>query len=112
MSEDDGKITTLPVRFKSPLSSDRTLLLPFEVPQPGKCDHLFTQYIIDPAAAEVECGKCHEKLNPMWVLERLASEDRRIEDSRKRYREESQRLSDRLKTKCQHCGKMTRISRT
>lgn len=107
----DDNITKLPVRFKSPLPNDRTLLQPFEVPKVGRCSHLFAQYIVDPSAAEVECGKCHEKLNPMWVLAQLANSDRRMAEHRERYAAESKRLSERTSTKCQHCKKMTRISR-
>lgn len=111
MPDDDGKIKRLPVRFKSPLPADRTLLAPFEVPKPGKCSHFQVPYIVDPSAAEVECGKCHEKLNPMWVLGQLANTDRRMAAAHEHYQEEQKRLAERRRTMCQHCKKMTRISR-
>ena len=109
MSEDD-KVKQLPVRFKKPLPADRTLMSPIEVPQRG-CSHLFVQYIISESEAEVECGKCHAKLNPMWVLARLANDDRRFHEAHQKYHEEMKRLSERTSTKCRHCGKMTGISR-
>jgi hypothetical protein len=68
-------------------------------------------YLVDEALAEVECGKCGAKLNPMWVLVRLANEDRRLNESQRRYQEEMARLNERERTKCEHCGQMTRISR-
>jgi len=106
----NDNVKRLPVKFKQPVPEDRTLLLPWEVKQSGKCTHLRVGYIIDSASAEVECNQCGEKLNPMWVLSQLATEDRRYADSQKRYREEMERLTNRSRTKCQHCGKLTRIS--
>lgn len=112
MGEDVGNVTKLPVRFKNPLPDERTLMMPHEVPHEVQtCSHLFVQYIVDPALAEVECGQCGAKLNPMWVLNRLAAEDRRYHEGMKRYHEEMRRLSEREKTKCFNCGHMTRISR-
>lgn len=110
MADDDEKVSKLPVRFKKPLPEERTLLMLHEVPKVG-CQHLFVQYIVDQALAEVECGACGAKLNPMWVLVRLACQDRRYEEGQKRYQEEMKRLSERERTKCGHCGKMTHISR-
>ena len=107
---DDDNVTKLPVRFKSPLADERTLMHPWEVHKSGVCSHMFVQYIVDPSLAEVECGRCGAKLNPMWVLSHLAVQDRRFQDAAERYREETKRISERQRTKCQHCGKMTRIS--
>jgi hypothetical protein len=107
---DDDNVKKLPVRFKTPLPEERTVVMLHEVPKAMTCCHLFVQYIVDESAAEVECGKCGAKLNPMWVLVRLACEDRRYEDSQKRHQEEMKRLAERSRTKCDHCGKMTRIS--
>lgn len=108
----DEKIKRLPVRFKSPLPNDRALLSVHEAPHGEECSHLLAKYIIDPKAAEVECGRCHEKLNPMWVLGQLAGDDRRMAESYQRYTDEMKRLEERSRTTCQHCGKMTPISRS
>lgn len=108
---DDDNIKKLPVKFKNPLPEDRTVLQPWEVMKGGGCGHVYVQYIVDEKLAEVECGKCGAKLNPMWVLTRLANEDRRYEEGQKRYQEEMKRLSERSRTKCHNCGKMTEISR-
>lgn len=110
MTDEDEKVKRLPVRFKPPVPEDRTLVRPFEVAKGGGCSHLFCGYVVDEALAEVECGRCGAKLNPMWVLTRLANEDRRMAELRERYQDEQRRLSERSRTKCQHCGKMTRIS--
>jgi hypothetical protein len=111
VSEDDDTVRRLPVRFKSPVPEERTLVVPYEIGRPPKCGHFMTSFIVDPAAAEVECARCGEKLNPMWVLAKLATEDRRMAESQARYQEEQKRLAERTRTKCDHCGKMTRISR-
>lgn len=108
---DDDNVKKLPVRFKNPLPEDRTLLHPWEVQKGGGCCHFMAPYIVDEKLAEVECGRCGAKLNPMWVLSQLAIHDRRYEEGQKRYQEEMKRLSERERTKCESCGKMTRISR-
>jgi hypothetical protein len=108
--EDDGNVTKLPVRFKNPVPEERTVVLPHEVQRSGKCLHFMKGYIVDEALAEVECGGCGAKLNPMWVLVRLALEDRRMQEAANRYQEEMKRLDERSKTKCRSCGKMTPVS--
>jgi hypothetical protein len=106
---DDGKVTPLPVRFKGPLPDERTLLAPYEVGK-TKCSHFPVRAIVDASLAEVTCGDCGEKLNPMWVLAQLANRDRNFAEAHARYHEQMKRLSERTSTKCRHCGKMTRIS--
>jgi hypothetical protein len=108
---DDDTIARLPVRFRERLPDERTLMQLHEVSGPPKCQHLFAQYLVDPAAAEVECGRCGEKLNPMWVLDQLAKNDRRMAESQAAAKAMRERLEERSRTKCQHCGGMTRISR-
>lgn len=105
----DDKITQFPIKHKKPTPEDRTLLSPHEVGKFGKCQH--PSFVVDEALAEVECAVCKEKLNPVWVLARLASKDRRMHEASIRYREEMARLAERERTKCQHCGQITRISR-
>ncbi len=101
-------VTKLPVWFKAePGSGDRTL----EVVYTSGCTHLFTTYKVAESEAEVTCGKCGAKLNPIWVLVRLAHEDRRYLEAQQRYQEEMKRIEERERTKCEHCAKMTRISR-
>ena len=108
MDDVDDNITKLPVRFK-PRDEERTLLRPWEVGKHGGCLH--PRFVVDDKLLEVECGVCKEKLSPMWVLVHLATKDMQMKESRKRYVEEMKRLEERSKTKCEHCEKMTRISR-
>lgn len=107
MSEDN--VTRLPVRYKSHVPEERTLVRPHEVQRYGGCAH--NKFIVDDKKLEVECGECGERLNPMWVLTQLASRDMRMHEAARRYKDEMKRLDERSRTKCDHCGKMTRISR-
>jgi hypothetical protein len=107
---DDDNVRQLPVIFKQPSPEERSLVLPHEVGKGATCLHV-GHFIVDGAMAEVECGSCGAKLNPMWVLVRLASDDRRWEEAQKRYQDEMGRLAQRERTTCQHCGRLTRISR-
>lgn len=109
--DDSGKVERLKVRFRRRAPEERVLLGVREVAKPVPCSHSFVSYIVDEAAAEVECGACHEKLNPMWVLGRLANEDRRFAENQAQFNSEMKRLGERSRTACDHCGKMTRISR-
>lgn len=105
----DDNVTRFPIRPKRQPKEERTLVVPFEVSRADRCSH--PRFIIDEAMAEVECAVCSERLNPIWVLSQLAREDRRMEKVRKSMAEEHARLDERCRTKCQHCGQMTRISR-
>ena len=106
---DEHNVTKLPVRFKPQAPDERTLLRPWEVGKSGGCSH--DRFVVDEKKSEVECADCKEKLNPMWVLVHLAAMDSRMREASKRYKDEMARLSDRSRTKCEHCGKMTGISR-
>ena len=107
---DLDNITKLPIRFKSPTPEDRSVMRRFEVHKGRDCNHLRVPYLVDVSEAMVECGRCGEKLNPMWVLGQLAVHDYRMAESQARYKDEMKRLSERTRTKCHHCGQMTRIS--
>jgi hypothetical protein len=102
-------VKRLPIRFKSPVSPDRSLVWPHEVGQHTTCFH--RKFIVDDAKSEVECAECHEKLNPMWVLKTLCGRDHRFHEAHTRYNDEMKRLAERSYTKCDYCQKMTRISR-
>lgn len=106
---DDDNVKRLPVRFKHPMPDDRSLVRPYEVGKHTKCSH--AHFIVDDAKAEVECGACGERLNPVWVLAQLCSADSRFHQARARYVDETKRLNERTRTKCDHCGQMTSISR-
>jgi ribosomal protein S27E len=104
---DDDNITKLPVTFRKPPEEGRVLFRPWEVGKRGGCDH--SSFVVDEKSSTVECATCGEKLNPMWVLQYLASEDRRFKENQKRAQEVMASMNARVRTKCEHCGQMTRI---
>lgn len=118
MSEDD-KITKLPIKFKAP-PSDEGPMLEVVHGSMGACNHSFTfvngkmtnaRYIIREGETEVECNLCNKRLDPMFVLRKLAHEETKWHQTRKIYQAEMVRLNERKATKCEHCDRMTRISR-
>lgn len=72
------------------------------------CDHW--KVIVNEKFAKCECGDCGKELNPMWVLTRYANEESRFVRERKAYIEAYEAYEKRSRTKCQHCGKITRIN--
>lgn len=108
--EATANVTKLPVKFKTPAPPELSLVLDDHT----KCRHWEfsgAQYIVDEALAEVTCSLCNEKLNPMWVLNQIAKRESRMLQAHERYVDEMKRLKERSRTKCDSCGKMTRISR-
>jgi len=120
MDEGDDNVKRLPVRFKAPPGADEPQLKIVHHTERDRCDHKHyfvdtnirpVTYLIRDGETEVECGHCNTKLDPMWVLRRLAMEENKWRETGKRYQEEMERLAGRERTKCEHCEKMTRISR-
>jgi len=75
-----------------------------------KCMH--RRFTIDDRLGHVECRDCKEKLNPMHALTMLARQETQYHELHERYQDELKRLAERSKTKCEHCQKMTRISKS
>lgn len=123
---DDNNVTPLGVTFKRPPGDDEPMLKLVQT-KGGECDHQMAwakggdvlgmrmvpiQYLIREGETEIECGNCHAKLDPLWVLRILANREGRYMRTAARYQEEMKRLDQRQRTRCDHCGKMTRISRS
>lgn len=116
---DDEKVKKLPIKFKTPPGADEPMLKVVHY-EHGACDHKHTwqngrmksvSYLIRNGETEVECSGCGTKLDPMFVLRILASEETKWHHNRENYQDAMKRLSERERTKCDHCGKLTRISR-
>ena|SRR5690242_18491603 len=107
MEIERDNVAVLPVKFKEQPGEDT----PFLVVEHSKCAH-FGPFVVDEKADAVTCKQCGERLSPMYVLKRLAQEETRWHETRAKYQDEMQRLKERRRTKCQHCGEMTRISRS
>jgi hypothetical protein len=77
--------------------------------QHGACNHTTCTYIVDEKLAEVQCGDCGAKLEPVWVLRQLCEKEARWNDRRREYLELDAHLRERTRTRCQHCDQMTVI---
>lgn len=99
---DETTIVQLPVRKKGVPEGPLTVVHGY-----GGCQH--RHFEVNERKAEVTCADCGEKLNPIWVLMLLATEDRVLRDRWAGMRAEVQLLGKRLRTKCRHCGQMTPV---
>lgn len=121
---DDEKISRLPIEFKGPPGEAERLLTIHE--RSGECNHRWffvrsadgvssrmvsVTYLVREGETEVECGRCHVRLDPMFVLRLLAHEETKWHRARATYQDEMKRLNQRKRTKCRKCGEMTDISR-
>lgn len=110
-------ISKLPVRFKpAPGEEGRTLKVVDNRWSREECDHRSSHmrsvtYLIRAGETEVECSGCGTRLDPMFVLSLMAHAETDWLRTRQLHIEETERLAKRRRTTCQHCGKMTRISR-
>ena len=110
MSDDDN-VVPLGVRYRGPLDADNPPVMTVVQPGPNPCSFRHRgPYLVDEKLADVECGTCRAKLNPMHVLGELARQETRYHEYRRTYLEQVQRLRQRSRTKCEKCGQMTRIS--
>jgi ribosomal protein S27E len=104
----DDKIRRLPVRAK-PRPDEVALRLVTWDNKCHKCDHTRAGFVVDESLLVVECGSCGEKLNPVWAMARLCEQESLWRRMREAYIHERKELAQRVRTKCQHCGQMTRI---
>lgn len=100
----DEKVTQLPVKPK--VATGNLMLVP---PPPG-CSHFGAGFEVDVDAGKCKCKRCGGEVSPMFVLKMLMQAESRWNQTRESYQEEMKRLRERSRTKCQHCGQMTRIS--
>ncbi len=124
MSDEDDKVKRLPVRFKKPPDGSGPLLqvVQFDTktcnhrwrfegnPMGGGSRMIEISYLIRDGETEVECSACATKLDPMWVLRMLATEESKWREAEERYNDRMSTLKERTRTKCNHCGKLTKIS--
>ena len=99
--EIDTNVTVLPVKKREVGENVLSVVHPY------KCRH--PHFEVDEKLAEVTCRACGEKMNPMWVLIQIAYNERMLADRLLSLRTECRLLEGRVRTKCEHCKKMTRI---
>lgn len=107
MTDDKEVIDLTAVRSEKRKSEIQLIIGGKSFGDPAFCDH--KQFLIDPKQAQVECKDCGTLLNPMWVLERLCSEESRYKRRKKECLDVLQELRKKSKCKCKHCGKFTDI---
>lgn len=101
----DDKVKRLPVAHRA---HDVALeLVHYDPKQP--CSHTQCPYRIREGEAEVECGGCGTRLEPMFVLRQLAIKDSLWNQRQQAAIKTAKEVSARVRTKCQHCGQMTKI---
>lgn len=76
----------------------------------GKCKHYGVSFEIDQEAGDCKCLQCGERVTAIFVLTRLMHQESRWMKTREAHQDEMKRLNERSRTKCQHCGEITRIS--
>ena len=99
-------ILKLPATFKEPPGGER-MLVPVD---PRACDHFNATYQVDVRGGKCVCLNCKEEVSPMFVLEQLMKQESRWLQTRAAYQDEMKRLAERSRTKCKHCGQITRVS--
>lgn len=99
-------VVDLVVSRKEP-PDGRLMLVP---PPRAACIHFNTSFEIDKVAGKCTCLGCGEEVSPMFVLERLMHLESQWMRTREAHQQEMLRLKERSRTKCEHCGEMTRIS--
>lgn len=93
-------------KMKEPIGE--RMLVPVSI---EKCHHFLTSYEIDVDAGKCKCLKCGAEVSPIFVLEQLMHQESKWMRQREAYLADMKRLAERSRTKCQHCGQLTRISR-
>ena len=70
--------------------------------------------VVDKALWRIECAECGESLDPIQFLIRLAEDEAvaemRLEAAEREYKRINDILKVRMHTKCEHCGKSTKIT--
>jgi predicted RNA-binding Zn-ribbon protein involved in translation (DUF1610 family) len=99
--ETENNISVLPVKKREKGENALTVV------NHGLCRH--EKFEVDEKLAEVKCKACGEKMSPMWVLVQIAHRESRLAERLLNLRTECRLLEGRVRTKCDNCGKMTRI---
>lgn len=99
-------VHALPVKPR-PSPDEGAMLQPVPVTQ---CQHLLAAFTIDVDGGKCFCQRCKGEVSPMFVLEKLMQQESRWMRTMETYQDQMKRLAERSRTKCQHCGEMTRVS--
>lgn len=106
--DDKSNVTQFPLKPKPRPEDDPERFLVLEE---GVCQHN-GGFSLNEKEDQVICKKCGTRLNPMHVLKLLAREETKWHQTRALYRDEMKRLGERSRTTCEHCNRVTKISKT
>ena len=73
------------------------------------CNH--TNIIIDEALWQIECEDCKEIIDPIWFLSMVARKESNAKWNITELKKQEYELIKKQRCKCDHCGKITKISR-
>lgn len=96
-------VTKFPVQVK-----DHSKVIAIAYPFVG-CQH--KRAIVDPKLLEVTCADCNAKLNPIQFLVMLANEETMWQHRQMQFKVAAQKLDERKRCRCTHCGEWTEIRR-
>jgi len=70
--------------------------------------------LVDEDLWQIECAECGEILDPIHYLMEIAKEERmvkfRLDGMKAEYERIKDALKNRTRTRCEHCGKQTKIT--
>jgi hypothetical protein len=98
----DSNVTAFPVKPKGKLDKALTLVIGFE-----GCQH--PRAIVDASLNELECADCHQKLNPIKFLARMATQSTLWDYEAMAIKKLRAELAERKRCRCLHCGQWTEI---
>jgi uncharacterized Zn finger protein len=74
-----------------------------------ECNHL--NIVVDEKLWYIECADCGEHLDPVHYLVRLANNEAIAHFKYQQLEHLSRKIQAKNKCKCEHCGKITKISK-
>lgn len=102
--KDDPNVVKLAVSKRPPLGETFLQAVPVH-----SCTHFRGPFEVDDKANKCKCLACGGEVSPFFVLTQLMAMESTWMRNREAAAAISKRLEERTSTKCQHCGKMTRI---
>lgn len=105
---EEGWIAAMKLISSKPIKKGGNVItLEFVHEHSGPCAH--PRLEVDQRKSEVTCLDCGGSLNPMWALHMLATQESRLSYRIDQLAKLSAEIDKRVRCKCDHCGKITRI---
>lgn len=73
------------------------------------CEH--HRIIVDVTLNSLICRDCNKEVNPVQWVAMMAEDWSRVKRLTEEYNKAAERVEERSKVKCRHCGKMTPLER-